>query len=51
MKQKNWGRIVVIRSEAQSTVPAGMIHYGNDKTAQLPSHVVSLRPMPHRRDV
>jgi NAD(P)-dependent dehydrogenase (short-subunit alcohol dehydrogenase family) len=35
MKQKNWGRIVFISSESAINSPAGMIHYGMTKTAQL----------------
>jgi len=35
MKQRNWGRIVFISSESAINTPAGMIHYGMTKTAQL----------------
>src|SRR5204863_9784304 len=35
MKQRNWGRIVSISSESAINTPAGMIHYGMTKTAQL----------------
>ena len=35
MKQRNWGRIVFISSESGINTPAGMIHYGMTKTAQL----------------
>src|SRR5205809_7925612 len=35
MKQRNWGRIVFISSESAIATPAGMIHYGMTKTAQL----------------
>src|SRR6195256_4803317 len=35
MKQRNWGRIVFISSESAISTPAGMIHYGMTKTAQL----------------
>jgi len=35
MKQQNWGRIVFISSESAINTPAGMIHYGMTKTAQL----------------
>ena len=35
MKQRNWGRIVFISSESGIQTPAGMIHYGMTKTAQL----------------
>ena len=35
MKERNWGRIVFISSESAINTPAGMIHYGMTKTAQL----------------
>jgi NAD(P)-dependent dehydrogenase (short-subunit alcohol dehydrogenase family) len=35
MKQRNWGRIIFISSESAINTPAGMIHYGMTKTAQL----------------
>ena len=35
MKQQNWGRVVFISSESAINTPAGMIHYGMTKTAQL----------------
>jgi NAD(P)-dependent dehydrogenase (short-subunit alcohol dehydrogenase family) len=35
MKQRNWGRIIFIRSESAIQIPAEMIHYGATKTAQL----------------
>jgi NAD(P)-dependent dehydrogenase (short-subunit alcohol dehydrogenase family) len=35
MKEQNWGRIVFISSESGINTPAGMIHYGMTKTAQL----------------
>src|ERR1043166_9231896 len=35
MKKRNWGRIVFISSESAINTPAGMIHYGMTKTAQL----------------
>ena len=35
MKEQNWGRIVFISSESAINTPAGMIHYGMTKTAQL----------------
>jgi NAD(P)-dependent dehydrogenase (short-subunit alcohol dehydrogenase family) len=35
MKENNWGRIVFISSESGLQIPAGMIHYGMTKTAQL----------------
>jgi NAD(P)-dependent dehydrogenase (short-subunit alcohol dehydrogenase family) len=35
MKERNWGRIVYISSESAINTPAGMIHYGMTKTAQL----------------
>ena len=35
MRQRNWGRIVFISSESAINTPAGMIHYGMTKTAQL----------------
>jgi NAD(P)-dependent dehydrogenase (short-subunit alcohol dehydrogenase family) len=35
MKERNWGRIVFISSESAISTPAGMIHYGMTKTAQL----------------
>jgi NAD(P)-dependent dehydrogenase (short-subunit alcohol dehydrogenase family) len=35
MKQRNWGRVVFISSESAINTPAGMIHYGMTKTAQL----------------
>src|SRR5947208_3510665 len=35
MKQRNWGRIVFISSDSAIATPAGMIHYGVTKTAQL----------------
>jgi NAD(P)-dependent dehydrogenase (short-subunit alcohol dehydrogenase family) len=35
MKQRDWGRIVFISSESAINTPAGMIHYGMTKTAQL----------------
>ena len=35
MKERNWGRIVFISSESGINTPAGMIHYGMTKTAQL----------------
>jgi len=35
MKERNWGRIVFISSESAINTPAGMIHYGVTKTAQL----------------
>jgi NAD(P)-dependent dehydrogenase (short-subunit alcohol dehydrogenase family) len=35
MKQRNWGRIVFIRSESAIQIPVEMIHYGMTKTAQL----------------
>jgi len=35
MKERGWGRIVFISSESAINTPAGMIHYGMTKTAQL----------------
>jgi NAD(P)-dependent dehydrogenase (short-subunit alcohol dehydrogenase family) len=35
MKRANWGRIIFISSESAVQIPAGMIHYGMTKTAQL----------------
>ena len=35
MKQRNWGRILVISSESAVQIPPEMIHYGMTKTAQL----------------
>src|SRR5258706_11768214 len=35
MKDRNWGRIVFISSESAANIPAGMIHYGVTKTAQV----------------
>src|SRR5256714_11004728 len=35
MKQRGWGRIVLISSESAINTPAEMIHYGMTKTAQL----------------
>jgi NAD(P)-dependent dehydrogenase (short-subunit alcohol dehydrogenase family) len=35
MREQNWGRIVFISSESAINIPAGMIHYGMTKTAQL----------------
>ena len=35
MKSKNWGRVVFISSESGIQIPAEMIHYGMNKTAQL----------------
>jgi NAD(P)-dependent dehydrogenase (short-subunit alcohol dehydrogenase family) len=35
MKDRGWGRIVFISSESAINTPAGMIHYGVTKTAQL----------------
>src|ERR1700745_1772382 len=35
MRERNWGRIVFISSESAINTPAGMIHYGMTKTAQL----------------
>ena len=35
MLKQNWGRIIFISSESAFLVPAGMIHYGMTKTAQL----------------
>src|SRR5438876_12420133 len=35
MKRRKWGRIVFISSESAINTPAGMIHYGMTKTAQL----------------
>src|SRR5437764_2238838 len=35
MKERNWGRVVFISSESAINTPAGMIHYGMTKTAQL----------------
>jgi NAD(P)-dependent dehydrogenase (short-subunit alcohol dehydrogenase family) len=35
MKERGWGRIVFISSESAINSPAGMIHYGMTKTAQL----------------
>ncbi len=35
MKARGWGRIVFISSESAINTPAGMIHYGMSKTAQL----------------
>ena len=35
MKQRNWGRVVLISSESAIQIPAEMIHYGMTKTAQL----------------
>ncbi len=35
MAQRGWGRIVFISSESARNIPAGMVHYGVSKTAQL----------------
>ncbi len=35
MKQRNWGRVVFISSEAGINIAPGMIHYSTTKTAQL----------------
>src|SRR6266699_2636363 len=35
MRERNWGRVVFISSESAINTPAGMIHYGMTKTAQL----------------
>jgi NAD(P)-dependent dehydrogenase (short-subunit alcohol dehydrogenase family) len=35
MLKQDWGRIIFISSEAGLNIPAGMIHYGVTKTAQL----------------
>lgn len=35
MLSHNWGRVVFISSESGLNIPAGMIHYGFTKTAQL----------------
>src|ERR1700747_65231 len=35
MKERDWGRIGFISSESGINTPAGMIHYGMTKTAQL----------------
>jgi NAD(P)-dependent dehydrogenase (short-subunit alcohol dehydrogenase family) len=35
MKQRNWGRIILISSESAIFTPKEMIHYGMTKTAQL----------------
>jgi len=35
MRARNWGRIVFISSDSGIQIPAGMIHYGMTKTAQI----------------
>ncbi|MGZ5916216.1 MAG: SDR family NAD(P)-dependent oxidoreductase [Methyloceanibacter sp.] len=35
MLKQNWGRIIFISSESGLNIPAGMVHYGMTKTAQL----------------
>ena len=35
MKEKNWGRIILISSESAVNIPVEMIHYGVTKTMQL----------------
>ncbi len=35
MKEKNWGRIIFIASEAGVNIPEDMIHYGVSKAAQI----------------
>jgi NAD(P)-dependent dehydrogenase (short-subunit alcohol dehydrogenase family) len=35
MKQRNWGRIVLVSSESGLQIPKEMVHYGMTKTAQL----------------
>src|SRR5258706_4659725 len=36
MKRRDWGRSIFISSESALQIPAGMIHYGMTKTAQIP---------------
>lgn len=35
MVRRGWGRVVFVSSQAALNIPAGMIHYGMTKTAQL----------------
>jgi len=41
MKQRNWGRIILISSESGVQLPSEMIHYGTMKAARRPRVVQS----------